>query len=92
MRSASGQFSFEVSLKDVGIGEGVVILDANRELVKANLRKVLGVEGAATLSPEAFSSDDIDVAFDVPQDGKARFTVTPPADAVNAYFMRVVVK
>ena len=90
--AAATQFSFEVSLKDVGIGDGVAISEANRELVKANLRKVLGVEGAATLSPAAFSSDNIDVAFDVPQDGKARFVVTPPADAVDAYFMRVIMK
>ena len=60
--------------------------------VGENLKKVLGVEGAATLSPGAFSSDNINIVFDAPANGKARFTVTPPADAGNAYFMRVKVK
>ena len=52
----------------------------------------LGIEGAATLSPSGFSSDNIDITFDTPVDGKARFTVSPPADAGNSFFMRVRVK
>ena len=59
---------------------------------KENLKKVLGIEGAATLSPSGFSSDNIDITFDTPLDGKARFTVSPPADAGNSFFMRVKVK
>ena len=36
--------------------------------------------------------DQIDITFDAPVDGKARFTVTPPADADNSFFMRVKVR
>ena len=86
--STEGKFEFIVSMNDVNIGGGSVAL----ETLKENLKKVLGVEGAATLSSGAFSSDNIDVTFDTPVDGKAKFTVSPPADASNSFFMRVKVK
>ena len=86
--STDGQFEFTVSVKDVNIGGGSVEV----ETLKENLKKVLGIEGAATLSPGGFSSGNIDIAFDAPVDGKARFTVSPPADAGNSFFMRVKVK
>ena len=86
--STDGKFEFTVSVKDVNIGGGMVAV----ETLKENLKKVLGVEGAATLSPDGFSSDNIEITFDTPIDGKARFTVTPLADADNSFFMRVRVK
>ena len=86
--STDGKFEFSVSVKDVNIGGGSVAV----ETLKENLKKVLAVEGAATLSPGSFSSDNIDITFDAPVDGKARFTVTPPADADNSFFMRVKVR
>ena len=86
--STDGKFEFTVSVKDVNIGGGSVAV----ETLKENLKKVLGIEGAATLSPGGFSSDNIDITFDAPVDGKARFTVSPPADAGNSFFMRVKVK
>ena len=86
--STDGKFEFSVSVKDVNIGGGSVAV----ETLKENLKKVLAVEGAATLSPGGFSSDNIDITFDAPVDGKARFTVSPPADAGNSFFMRVKVK
>ena len=86
--STDGKFEFTVSVKDVNIGGGMVAV----ETLKENLKKVLGVDGAATLSPDGFSSDNIEITFDTPIDGKARFTVTPLADADNSFFMRVRVK
>ena len=86
--STDGKFEFIVSVKDVNIGGGSVAV----ETLKENLKKVLGIEGAATLSPSGFSSDNIDITFDAPVDGKAKFTVSPPADAGNSFFMRVKVK
>ena len=86
--STEGKFEFTVSIKDVNIGGGSVTM----ETLKENLTKVLGIEGSATLAPDAFSSDNIDITFDTPVDGKARFTVAPPADAGNSFFMRVKVK
>ena len=81
-------FAFEVAIDNVNIGGGSVAV----ETLKENLKKVLAVEGAATLSPGGFSSDNIDITFDTPVDGKARFTVSPPADAGNSFFMRVKIK
>lgn len=86
--NAKGELSFEVAIDGVEIGGGQVAM----ETLKANLAKVLGVEGAAQLDKGAFSSDGIEITFDAPVDGRARFSVTPPADAGNAYFMRVRVK
>ena len=85
---AKGALSFEVAIDGVEIGGGQVAM----ETLKANLKKVLGIEGSTLLAPEAFSSDNIGITFDAPVDGRARFSVTPPADAGNAYFMRVRVK
>ena len=84
----NGQFAFEVSIDGVDIGSGSVA----ETLLKANLKKALGVEGATSLSPDAFSPDNIEISFDTPQNGKARFTATPPAHAGNSFFMRVKVK
>jgi hypothetical protein len=81
-------FAFEVAIDGVNIGGGMVAL----ETLKENLKKVLDVEGATTLSPDAFSSDNIEITFDTPVDGKARFIATPPANAGNTFFMRVKVK
>ena len=86
--SADGKFEFSVSLKDVNIGGGSVAV----ETLKENLKKVLGLEGAATLDLGAFSSDNIDISFEAPVDGKARFTAKPPAGVGNSFFMRVKVK
>lgn len=80
--------TFEVSIDGVNIGGGSI----DPEMLKENLKKVLGVEGATTLTPSAFSPVGIEITFDTPVDGKARFTVTPPADAGSSFFMRVKVK
>ena len=81
-------FTLEVAIDGVEIGSGTVA----QETLKANLKKVLSVEGTPALSPAQFSSDDIEVSFGAPVDGKARFTATPPADAGKQFFMRVIVK
>ena len=86
--STGGKFELTVRVKGVSIG-AVPVVEA---VLKENLKKVLGIEGAATLSPGAFSPDNIEITFDAPVDGKARFTVSPPADAGKSFFMRVKVK
>ena len=83
------RFTFELAIDGVDIGSsGAVAL----ETLKENLKKVLGIEGATTLAPDAFSADYIEITFDAPIDGKARFTVKLPADAGDTYFMRVKMK
>ena len=59
--------------------------------LKENLKKVIGIEGAARLN-EAFSFESIEIVFDAPVDGKARFTATPPPDAGTSFFMRAMVQ
>ncbi len=86
--SADGKFDFTVSVQGLNIGGGSV----EGSVLKANLKKVLGVEGSKTLSPAAFSSDNIDIDIGTPVDGKAKLTVTPPVDAGDTFFMRVKVK
>ena len=86
--STVGKFDFTVSVKDVNIGGGSIA----EAVLKENLKKVLGVEGAKSLSSGAFSSDNIDITFGSPVNGKAKFFVSPPADAGNSFFMRVKVK
>ena len=81
-------FAFEVAIDGVNIGGGSVA----ETVLKENLKKVLGIEGAKSLSSGAFSFDNINITFDTPVDGKAKFTVSPPADAGNSFFMRVKVK
>ena len=81
-------FAFEVAIDGVDVGSGSVA----EETLKENLKKVVGVEGAAMLDESAFSSDNIEITFEAPIDGKARFTATPPADAGNTFFLRVKVR
>lgn len=86
--SADGKFDFTVSVRGVNIGGGSV----EESMLKANLKKVIGVEGATTLSPTAFSSDNIDIDIGTPVDGKAKLSVTPSVNVGNSFFMRVKVK
>lgn len=87
-RGRQASFAVEVAIDGVGIGSsGAVALDGLRE----SLNKVLGVEGAHSLASGAFSPDGVEVTFDAPVDGRARFTVTPPADVYGAYFIRAKV-
>ena len=88
MGSSRPTFAFEVAIDGVNIGGGSVA----EAVLKENLKKVLGIEGAKSLSSGAFSPDNIDITFNVPVDGKAKFTVSPPSDAGNSFFMRVKVK
>ena len=82
------RFSFEVAIDGVEIGSSGAIAVA---ALKENLKKAIGIEGAARLDGE-FSSENTVLTFDTPIDGKARFTVTPPPDAGTSFFMRAKVK
>ena len=82
------QFALEVAIDGVNIGGGSM----PEAMLKENLKGVLGIEGATSLSADSFSSDNVEIAFDAPENGKARFTVTPPADVDRSFFMRVKVK
>ena len=88
MGSSRPTFAFEVAIDNVNIGGGSVAI----ETLKENLKKVLGIEGAATLSPDGFSSENVDLEIGTPKDGKATFTAKPKDAAKGdggAFFMRV---
>ena len=82
------QFSFEVAIDGVEIGSSDAIALTS---MKENLKKVIGIEGATRLDGE-FSSANIELTFDAPVDGKARFTATPPPDAGTSFFIRAKVQ
>lgn len=82
------QFSFEVAIDGVEIGSSGAIASVS---LKENLKKAIGIEGATRLDGE-FSPANIELTFDAPVDGKARFTATPPPDAGDSFFMRANVK
>ena len=82
------QFSFEVAIDGVYIGSSAAIASAS---LKENMKKAIGIEGATRLDGE-FSSENIELTFDTPVDGKARLTATPPPDAGTSFFMRAKVQ
>ena len=81
-------FIFEVAIDGVKIGSGVVA----EEILKSNLKKVLAVEGSTQLDTTTFSSDSIEIMFEPPVDGRARFMATTPSRFGNTFFMRVKVR
>lgn len=86
--SRSPTFIFEVAIDGVKIGSGVVA----EEILKSNLKKVLAVEGSTQLDATTFSSDSIEIMFEPPVDGRARFMATTPSRFGNTFFMRVKVR
>jgi len=78
----SGKFDFTVSVKDVEVGS---------EAAKENLKKVFGLEGAATLEGAAFSSDKVEIEFGTPVGGKVKFTAGPKDASEGTFFMKVKV-
>lgn len=81
-------FIFEVAIDGVKIGSGVVA----EEILKSNLKKVLAVEGSTQLDATTFSSDSIEIMFEPPVDGRARFMATTPSRLGNTFFMRLKVR
>ena len=78
-----GKFDFTVSVKDIEVGS---------EAAAENLKQVFGLEGGADLN--ALSSENVDIAFKTPSDGKVKFTAGPNAKNADAktFFMKVRVK
>ena len=76
-----GLFSLEVSIDDVTIGSTA---DG------ARLAMVFGIEGATSLSENAFSSDNVSVEAAAPVDGKVKLVAKPNTNKTsNSFFMRV---
>ena len=79
--AAAGQFTLEISLKDVTIGAAT----------KANLLKIFEAVGAADLK-QTFTADAVTTDV-VAADGNAKFTVAPSAATKpNAFFFKAQIK
>jgi len=78
----AGKFDFTMSVGTIQVGSAAT---------KENLKKIFGIEGAATLDSAAFSSDKVDIEFGTPVDGKVKFTAGPNSENANnkAFFMKV---
>jgi len=77
--------SFEMTVKIDGIEIGS---DASKE----NLKRIFGLEGATSLdSKGSFSSDNVDIVFGTPVNGKVKFTAVPKVEAGASFFMKVKV-
>ena len=78
--ATSGVFDFTVSIKDVHVGA------AARQ---SNLAKVFGIEGGTAL--DAMSSENVNLTFDPPENGKVRFKAGPRDEKAPVFFMKVKV-
>ncbi len=78
-------FLLELAVADVVIGGSPSIDTA---ILCANLAKLLHVEGAP-VPAGPFSADSLQSTVNPPQNGRARFIITPPANARQSYFLRV---
>jgi len=78
--ATAGSFDFTVSIEDIPVGD-----DAK----PGNLAKVFGLEGGPSL--QGMSSENVDITFSTPVDGKVKFTAGPNAKNANAktFFMKV---
>jgi len=75
-----GKFDFTVSVKDVEVGS---------EATAENLKKVFGLEGGSSL--EGMSSDNVDITFGMPENGKMKFAAGPKDKGQATFFMKVKV-
>ena len=80
----TGAFALELSLKDIDIGSGNV----SDEVMRANLDKVFGIEGAASLDPDAFSTDNVVYSFGTPVNGKVPVEARSADGSADRFFMR----
>ena len=76
-----GKYDFTVEVEGVNIGS---------EALADHLKSVFGLEGGATL--DALSSDNVDISFSNPENGKLKFTAEPKDTSATSFFMRVKVK
>ena len=79
----AGGFSFEIGVDGIYIGDGATA---------ANLAKVFGIEGAASLDGGDFSSDNVTFSFGSPQGGKATVVAEPKDDAAESFFLRATMR
>ena len=75
-----GRYNFTVNVKNIGVGPGTL---------GDNLNKIFGVVGASTLADDAFTSDNVNVVFGVPENGKIKCTAELTDEPKNSFFMKI---
>ena len=80
----TGAFTLELSLKDIDIGSGSV----SAEVMKENLDKVFALEGASSLDPAAFSTDNVVYSFGTPVNGKVPVEAKSADGSSDRFFIR----
>ena len=78
-QSGDGTALMVLGVKDAAIGDDAML---------ANLTKLFQVEGASTLSDEAFSTGNVSVEFDEPRNGGIAVQATPKT-ASSSFFFRL---
>ena len=78
-QSGDGTARMVLGVKDAAIGDDAML---------GNLTKLFQVEGADTLSDEAFSTSNVSVEFDDPKDGGVA-VLAKPKSASSAFFFRL---
>jgi hypothetical protein len=78
-QSGDGTALMVLGVKDAAIGDDAML---------ANLKKLFQVEGASTLSDEAFSTGNVSVEFDEPRNGGVAVQATPKT-ASSSFFFRL---
>ena len=81
--ATDGAFDFTVKIDGIAVGENAL---------EANIRKVFDVEGAADLGNGTFSDSAVEINAATPENGKAKFTVTPKGENTPQFFFKVKLK
>ena len=81
--SSVGVFDLSVSISGIAVGDNATA---------ANLEKVFGVKGAASLDESKFKEENVNIEFGKPEGGKVKIKATPKDPAAKQFFMRVKMK
>ena len=82
----AGRYELELGVGPVEIGSGGV----EEALLLSNLAKILGLEGASSPDPSAFSPSGISGYVSAAENGNAKLVVVPPSGATS-FFLRASV-
>ena len=79
------EYKGNVTVKIDGIAVG-------QNALEANIRKAFDVEGAEDLGNGTFSDNAVEINAATPENGKAKFTVTPKSENLPQFFFKVKLK
>jgi len=77
--ATSGAFDFEISIEGITVGE---------EATATNLAEIFGIEGAEMPNGD-YTSNDVELTFGTPANGKVKCTARPKDATKTSFFMKV---